>query len=275
MIANLKIVNMRCFACLLALAVAVSSFNALAQDKILRLATTTSTDNSGLLDHILPTFEASTGYKVHVVAVGTGKALRMGKDGDADVLLVHAPAAEKAFVGQGFGSSRTAVMYNDFVMVGPKHDPAKVSTLNSIAAVMRALVRSNSLFVSRADDSGTHKKELSFWKKANITPGGTNYREAGQGMGKVLRMAGELNAYTLVDRGTWLAYRGKSPLKRLFQGKPSLLNPYSLIRINPRRFADLNHKAADALIEWMTAEPAQNMIGGYQINGEPLFYPDA
>ncbi|MFT5260419.1 MAG: tungstate transport system substrate-binding protein [Saprospiraceae bacterium] len=266
---------MRFVVFLLAFVTTVTSISAYAQDKTLRLATTTSTDNSGLLDHILPAFEASTGYKVHVVAVGTGKALRMGKDGDADLLLVHAPQAEQDFVGAGYGLNRTAVMYNDFVVVGPKADPAKITTLSSIPEVMKALVDSNSIFVSRADDSGTHKKELSFWQEADIIPSGINYREAGQGMGKVLRIAGELDAYTLVDRGTWLAYKGESPLKLVFEGNPSLFNPYSFIRINPMRFADLNHEAANALIEWMTAELAQNMIGSFQINGESLFYPDA
>ncbi len=267
--------TMRFLVSLILAVLLISNLGANQEDKILRLATTSSTENSGLLNKILPDFEKQSGLAVHVIAVGTGKALRMGKDGDADVLLVHAPTAEKEFVELGYGLNRTPVMYNDFVIVGPKMDPADIASKSTIPKVMKALVASQSIFVSRADDSGTHKKELSFWAEANIKPGGSNYREAGQGMGRVLHIAGELNAYTLVDRGTWLAYKGKSPLDLLFEGNPRLFNPYSIVQINPSRFADLNHSGAQKFIHWMTSTPTQKMIGEYQINGQSLFFPDA
>ncbi len=250
------------------------TLNIQAQDsKVLRLATTTSTENSGLLDYILPNFEQSSGYDVHVVAVGTGRALRMGKDGDADVLLVHAPAAEAQFMANGYGGQRVGVMVNDFILVGPKADPAGLKSATSISNAMQGLVDGEHLFVSRADDSGTHKKELDLWSAAQLEPNGSTYREAGQGMGKVLRMAGELDAYTLVDRGTWLAYRADSPLDVVFENDPLLFNPYSIISINAQRHPRLNHKGAAALMAWFVSGSTQQKIGQYTINGQVLFLP--
>jgi tungstate transport system substrate-binding protein len=244
-------------------------------DSIIRLATTTSTENSGLLAHLLPVFEKQSGYKVHVIAVGTGKALRMGRDGDVDVLLVHAPAAEQVFVDSGYGEQRHPVMYNDFVIVGPVDDPANLSAARSIKEAFTSLASGKQLFVSRGDDSGTHKKEKSIWTSAGISPQGEWYREAGQGMGKVLQMSGELEAYTLTDRGTWLAFRDKSPLKITYEGDENLFNPYGIIAVNPNKYPDVNNVGANALIKWITAPSGQKMIGAYRVKNSQLFTPSA
>ena len=243
--------------------------------KTLRLATTTSTENSGLLQHLLPAFERETGYQVHVIAVGTGKALRMGRDGDVDVVLVHAPAAEQKFVDEGFGVKRIDVMYNDFVIVGPAEDPASVRSSTGGIDALTKIAKNQATFISRGDDSGTNKKELSLWKDAGINPQGDWYREAGQGMGKVLQMSGELSAYTLTDRGTWLAYQSKSPLKIACQGDPALFNPYGIIAVNPALYPDINHAGAQALIDWITSPAGQKLIGTYLVAGSLLFTPSA
>lgn len=246
-----------------------------AKIKTIRLATTTSTENSGLLDFLLPRFERSTGYKVHVIAVGTGKALRMGKDGDVDVLLVHALKAEKEFIQKAFGVKRYPVMYNDFVILGPVSDPASILDASSLQAAFQNINNQNSLFISRGDDSGTHKKEKNIWASANIRPEGRWYREIGQGMGKAIQMANELNAYTIADRGTWLSYQDKTDLKILYQGDDSLFNPYGIIAVNPTRYADINIKGANALIIWMTSKKGQQLIGQFQIDQQILFTPSA
>jgi tungstate transport system substrate-binding protein len=212
---------------------------------------------------------------VHVIAVGTGKALRMGRDGDVDVVLVHAPEAEARFVEAGYGDKRHAVMYNDFVIVGPPSDPAGIATAKRVSEAMRNIAATESLFVSRGDDSGTHKKELKLWQGGNITPQGEWYREAGQGMGKVLQIASELDAYTLTDRGTWLAYRNKSTLKVLFEGDEMLHNPYGIIAVSASRHADINHQGALALIAWITSAKGQQLIGDFRIDGTQLFIPMA
>lgn len=255
----------------------IMAFSAWAQAEtpVIRLATTTSTENSGLLAVLLPEFEKSSGMKVHVIAVGTGKALRMGRDGDVDLVLVHAPAAESAFVEGGFGIGRRDVMYNDFVLVGPTSDPAAIATTGDAGLALERIAAKQALFISRGDDSGTHKKELSLWQAAGITPVDEWYREAGQGMGKVLQIAGELDAYTLTDRGTWLAYREKSPLKVLLEGDPRLFNPYGIIAVNPERYPDINYQGASKLIEWITSETGQRMIGDFRIAGTQLFTPSA
>lgn len=245
------------------------------RDKLVRLATTTSTENSGLLGDLLPRFRSASGYQVHVIAVGTGKALRMGRDGDVDVVLVHAPAAEQRFVDEGFGQQRLPVMFNDFVIVGPADDPAGVSEAGSAAAALGNIAAAGKLFVSRGDDSGTHKKEKSLWRSANVRPGDSWYREVGQGMGKVLQIADELGAYTLTDRGTWLAYREKSRLRISYQGHEELFNPYAIIAISAKRYPDLNHAGASALIEWMRGPEGQHAIANYRKAGEQLFTPSA
>jgi len=242
---------------------------------VIKLATTTSTDNSGLLDYLLPSFKKQTGYEVHVIAVGTGKALRIGCDGDADVVLVHAPKAEKAFVEKACGEKRNAVMYNDFVVVGPDSDPAGLESATTVNDAMKNIVKTQSLFVSRGDDSGTHKKELSLWKAAGAEAAGKWYREAGQGMGKVLQMAGEMDAYTLTDRGTWLAYKAKSPLKIRFEGDRVLQNPYSIIAVSKEKYTDINYVGAMALINWIRAEQAQDLIAEFKIENTRLFTPSA
>jgi len=244
-------------------------------EKVLRMATTTSTENSGLLDYLLPAFEVKTGYQVQVIAVGTGAALRMGREGDVDVLLVHAPGAEKKFMQAGYGVRRLAVMHNDFILVGPQQGSDSVMSASGIADAMRQISESPKGFISRGDDSGTHKKELSLWKIAGLEPQGAWYLEAGQGMGKVLQIAGEKDAFTLVDRGTWLALKDGSPLKLVFEGDEQLFNPYSIIALNPERYADLNHPAANALIDWIVSPAAQELIGDFRKNGEQLFIPDA
>jgi len=246
-----------------------------ADTAVVRLATTTSTDNSGLLALLLPEFEKHTGIKVQVIAVGTGKALRMGRDGDVDLVLVHAPAAEKAFVDAGYGVDRNNVMYNDFVLVGPAADPAGISQSGDASIALQRIAAGKALFVSRGDDSGTHKKEHELWRSAGIAPAGDWYREAGQGMGKVLQISGELDAYTITDRGTWIAYRDKSTLQVLFEGDPRLFNPYGIIAVNPQRYPDINYQGAARLIDWITSETGQQMIGGFNISGTHLFTPSA
>ena len=244
-------------------------------DRIIRLATTTSTDNSGLLTALLPEFSAATGYTVHVIAVGTGKALRMGRDGDVDVVLVHARSAEDKFVARGYGEKRYGVMYNDFVLVGPGDDPAGIAQAENAGDALRLLARHQAKFVSRGDDSGTHKKELGLWREAGVTPGGSWYREAGQGMGKVLQIAAEMNAYTLTDRGTWLAYQSRSPLQIRFEGDPLLYNPYGIIAVHPKRYPDINHRGAQALIRWFVSPEGQQRIGDFRIGADRLFTPSA
>jgi tungstate transport system substrate-binding protein len=241
----------------------------------IRLATTTSTENSGLLQHLLPAFERETGHQVHVIAVGTGKALRMGQDGDVDVVLVHAPEAEQSFVDAGYGLKRHDVMYNDFIIVGPVDDPASVGEAHSGSEALGKIASGSSIFISRGDDSGTNKKELLLWNDAGIKPQGSWYREAGQGMGKVLQMAGELSAYTLTDRGTWLSLQNKLPLQLVYQGDPSLFNPYGIIAVSPSRYPDINHSGAQALIDWITSPSGQQLIGSYTVAGSLLFTPSA
>ena len=245
-------------------------------NKVIKLATTTSTENSGLLKYLLPQFEKDTGYRVHTIAVGTGKALRMGQDGDVDVLLVHALNAEKKFITDGHGVVRFPVMMNDFVMVGPKHDPASLSTAKTALEAFSLLSTSKSKFISRGDDSGTHKKELSLWEASDQSPKElTAYIEAGQGMGKILQMAGEMDAYTLTDRGTWLAYADKLPLSIVFEGDAQLFNPYGIIGISKKKYPELNHTGAKALIRWITSNKGQKMIGDFRIAGKVLFKPSA
>jgi tungstate transport system substrate-binding protein len=249
------------------------SCTSMADTSFIRLATTTSTDNSGLLDILLPAFEKDGKYKVKVISVGTGKALRLAREGDVDVVLVHARSAEDKLVADGYGVNRRDVMYNDFVLVGPDSDPANIRGTTDASTALSRIVASKSLFISRGDTSGTHKKELQLWEQAGIKPQGQWYREAGQGMGKVLQIAGELDAYTLTDRGTWLAYRNKVPLVIVTEGDKRLFNPYGIIAANPARYPDTNYSGAMALINWVTSSAAQNMIGAFTIDGQTLFVP--
>jgi tungstate transport system substrate-binding protein len=240
-----------------------------------RMATTTSTDNSGLFDVIQPVFERELDIRVHVIAVGTGKALELGRRGDVDVVLVHARPAEEAFVSAGYGLERHEIMYNDFIIVGPKADPAGVRGLRDAGKALARIAAAGSTFISRGDDSGTHKKEGAIWQEAAVAPAGDWYRQVGQGMGKTLQIAGELDGYTLVDRGTWLAIRSRSPLQLLVAGGEELKNPYGIIAVNPGRFPDANHAAVQRLIDWFGTDQAHALIAGYRVDGEQLFHPVA
>ncbi len=254
------------------------TFAALASNdsnSMLRLATTTSTANSGLMDYLLPEFTKETGVEVQVIAVGTGKALRLGQEGDVDIVLVHARNAEQAFIDAGFGVERFDVMYNDFVLIGPPDDPAQISTSHSVVEVLGKIHNTKSVFISRGDDSGTHKKELSLWQKTDYLPQGDWYKSVGQGMGKVIQIANEMGGYTMTDRGTWLAYQAKSNLALLYQGDPPLFNPYGIIAVNPKRHPHVNHAGAESLIDWLTSEKGQHMIGTFTVKGEQLFIPNA
>jgi tungstate transport system substrate-binding protein len=259
---------------LLLTALLVSSLG-LASDIPLRLATTTSTANSGLMDYLLPRFTAETGLEVHLIAVGTGKALRLGREGDVDIVLVHARQAEDKFVADGYGVDRADVMYNDFIIVGPKSDPADAAASNSVAEVFAKIHVSQHFFISRGDDSGTHKRELILWQSANKTPAGSWYREVGQGMGKTLQIANEVDGYSMTDRGTWLAYQSKLDISLLYEGKPPLFNPYGIIAVNPRRHPDANYDGASQLIQWIVSPPVQKLIGEFKIKGQQLFVPSA
>lgn len=250
-----------------------------AGDNVIRLATTTSTANSGLLDFLLPKFEAKCDCKVHVIAVGTGKALKLGEDGNVDVVLVHARPAEDAFIAAGHGVDRRDVMYNDFVLIGPYNDPSKVGAEKDVVQAMKNIAGSKHKFVSRGDDSGTDKMEKSYWKSADIKPDELKkarwYFSAGQGMGEVLMMSGEMRAYTLTDRGTYVAYRDKIGLPILMQGDPRMFNPYGIIAVNPKKYPDINYQGATALAAWITSPEGQQLIGSFKVHGEQLFTPSA
>jgi len=254
----------------------LSALHAVAgEPEIVRMATTTSTENSGLFTVIQPAFEQALDIRVHVIAVGTGKALELGRRGDVDVVLVHAKPAEEVFIKDGYGLARHEIMYNDFVIVGPPGDPAGVRGMQDAARAFARIAAAPAIFVSRSDDSGTHKKEKAVWQRADLRPEGRWYRQVGQGMGQTLQIAGEMNGYTLVDRGTWLAYRADSPLQLLVSGGGDLRNPYGIIAVNPERFPDVNYAAAQRLIDWFASPEAHALIAGYKVEGEQLFYPVA
>ncbi len=240
----------------------------------LRLATTTSTDNSGLLAVVNPVFTGKTGIPVDVIAVGTGKALRLGQNCDVDVVLVHAPAAEKAYVEAGYGINRLAVMHNDFVILGPANDPAGVRQARNAADALRRIARARAGFVSRDDDSGTHKKEMRLWKNAAIEPEGKWYNAVGQGMGAALQFADNKQAYVLSDRGTWLAMRDKLDLAVVFEGDPALHNPYHVMAVSPVRCPSVDYDAAMRYAAFLTGPVGQELIGGFKVDGQPLFRPD-
>ncbi|MBL8097707.1 MAG: substrate-binding domain-containing protein [Anaerolineales bacterium] len=242
------------------------------------LATTTSTQDSGLLDVLIPMFEEQTGYTVQTVAVGTGQALKMGEEGNADVLLVHAPASEEAFMEGGFGTDRAAVMHNDFIIVGPEADPAGLIGTTSVIEGLEKIYELNATFVSRGDDSGTHKKELDIWKKANLDPAGQSwYLETGQGMGATLTVASEKEGYTLTDRATYLAQKDNLSVVLVMEGDASLLNPYHVITVNSEKWENVNYEGAMAFYNFMIAPETQTVISefGIDLYGEPLFFPDA
>ncbi len=264
------------FCLAVALGLALLASPAPAGERI-RLATTTSTQNSGLLDHLLPPFEKATGIKVDVIAVGTGKALALGRRCDVDLVMVHAPSLEKKFVAQGFGADRRKLMHNYFVVLGPPGDPAHVAQAKDAAQAFRALAAAKAPFVSRGDRSGTHVKETALWRAAGVKPAWPGYKEAGQGMGAVLTMANQLQAYTLSDIGTFLKYQsaGKLDLKVLFAKDPLLKNPYSVILVNPARCPKVKAGPAKALMDFLLSPKGQELIRSYQAGGRQLFWPDA
>jgi tungstate transport system substrate-binding protein len=238
----------------------------------LRLATTTSTEASGLLAELLPPFEQANDCKVDVIAVGTGKALKLGESGDVDVVLVHARSLEDQFMANGYGSERRDVMYNDFVLLGPPHDPAGVLGGSDLVAVMGKIATTGASFVSRGDESGTHVRERELWQAAGVIPQGRWYLEAGRGMGEVIIMANERQGYTLSDRGTYLAFKGKVDLKVVFAGDERMFNPYGVIMVNPARHPHVKQDLARKFLDFLTSESGQNLINGFLIAEEQLFY---
>jgi tungstate transport system substrate-binding protein len=251
-------------------------FPAAGQTVRLRLATTTSTQDSGLLPILNPPFEKLTGITVDVIAVGTGKAIKLGENGDVDVLLVHDRKAEDKFIAAGFGVNRRDVMHNDFVVVGPASDPARVTASASTADAFARIFAARAPFVSRGDASGTNTKELDLWAAASVKPSDGWYKEAGQGMGEVLIMSANLAAYTLADRGTWIAMKDKLPgLRILSEGDPALFNPYGVIAVNPQKHPQANYMAAMQYIAWVTSVQGQKVIRDYTMGGQRLFTPDA
>jgi len=246
-----------------------------AKEVILRLATTTSTYETGLLDRILPPFEKKHNVKVHIISVGTGKAIKIAENGDVDVILVHARKAEDKFVAEGYGVNRRDVMYNDFILMGPADDSAGIAGTKDAKAAFARIADGSHTFVSRGDDSGTHKKEESLWAKLDMEPNGSWYLEAGQGMSATLRMADEKNAYVMVDRATYLFNRDKLRLKLLVEGDKDLFNPYGIIPVSPYKYKHVKYELAMALVAWMTAPECQRMVGEYKKMGQQLYYPNA
>jgi len=244
--------------------------------QVLKLSTTTSTENSGLLAYLFPSFEAKSGMKVQVISVGTGKALELAKNGDVDVTLVHARPSEDKFVAEGYGVNRRDVMYNDFILVGPPGDPAGVKTAGKdVLKGLKKIVDSHARFISRGDNSGTEQMEQAYWKQLGSKPTGSAYVSAGLGMGEVLNMASELHAYTLTDRATYLAYRAKTDLTIVLEGDPRMFNPYGIIAVNPARHPGINYKGAMQLIDWITSREGQGKIAGFRIEGKQVFFPSA
>ncbi|WP_066638854.1 substrate-binding domain-containing protein [Desulfolucanica intricata] len=246
------------------------------QNKDVILATTTSTQDSGLLDILIPEFEKKTGYTVKPIAVGTGAALAMGEKGEADVLLVHAPEDEKKLVDSGVGINYELVMHNDFIIVGPGNDPAGIKGSKTVDAFNK-IAENKATFISRGDDSGTHKKEISIWKAAGVKPEGSWYQESGSGMGQTLTIASEKQGYTLTDRATYLAQKKNINLEILLEGDKTLLNIYHVMQVNPDKFSKVNKDGGKAFVEFMTAPETQKIIEdfGKDKYGEPLFFPDA
>lgn len=237
----------------------------------IKLATTTSTYHSGLLDHLLPEFKKDSGYEVVVHPTGTGKALKMGQNGDVDLMITHAPKAEADFIEKGFGILPRPLMYNDFILLGPKEDPANIQTASNASDALAKIAAQNAIFVSRGDNSGTDKKEHLLWKASGRKTDFSNYKSIGQGMGPALTMTNELQGYTLSDRGTWLAYQNRLDLAVLYAGDPTLINPYQVILVNPKRYPDTNSTGAKKLSDWLISAKAQGLINQFRIKGHALF----
>ena len=253
-------------------------WSANASERFIVVASTTSTENSGLYSFVLPRFSEQTGIEVRVVAVGTGQALHIAQNGDADVLLVHHRPSEDQFISQGYGVTRYDLMYNDYILVGPRDDPASVLSAANVIGAIRRIATSKSLFISRGDDSGTHKKELELWNQSgiNTTKAGNGwYQETGRGMGGTLNMASALDAYTLTDRATWLKFGNKGRLDILFQSDPPLFNPYGIILVNPQKHPHVKTLDGQTFIDWMLSETGQTLIANYRILGQQAFFPTA
>jgi len=251
---------------------------ALAADRFITVASTTSTEDSGLFGSILPKFTAKTGIEVRVVAKGTGQAIDLAKRGDADVLFVHHKPSEEKFVAEGFSTVRKPVMYNDFVVVGPASDPAGVKGSKDVAASLSKIAEAKAPFVSRGDDSGTNKAELALWKIAKLDPAkadGGWYRSIGQGMGPTLNTAAAMNGYTLTDRGTWLNFKNRGPLTVLVEGDKRLFNQYGVMLVNPAKFPHVKAADGQTFVDWLVSAEGQKAIADYTINGEQLFFPNA
>ena len=248
-----------------------------AADRFITVASTTSTEDSGLFKSILPKFTEKTGIEVRVVAKGTGQAIDIAKRGDADVLFVHHKASEEKFVAEGFSTVRKPVMYNDFVIVGPKADPAKVGGSKDVSAALKSIAAAKAPFVSRGDDSGTHKSEQALWKTAGIDPtaGDGWYRAIGQGMGATLNTAAAVNGYAMTDRATWLSFKNRGDLDVLVEGDKRLFNQYGVMLVNPAKFAHVKAADGQAFVDWLVSAEGQKAIADYTINGKPLFFPNA
>ena len=259
------------------LAITINSPQAFAQDKSIVVSSTTSTEQSGLFGFILPIFKMKTGIDVKVVAVGTGQALDIGRRGDADVVFVHDKPAEELFVQEGYSTKRNEVMYNDFVLIGPKSDPAKVAGGKDIQVAFQKIAAAQAPFVSRGDKSGTHAAELRYWKGAGIavSPSQAWYKETGSGMGPALNTASAMNGYILADRATWLSFKNRGDLTILVQGDPKLFNQYGVMLVNPAKYPAVKKAEGQAFIDWLISKNGQDVIASYQIGGEQLFFPNA
>jgi tungstate transport system substrate-binding protein len=272
------VVHRRSFAISLVALIALSTISAQAQERFITVASTTSTEQSGLFGHLLPRFEQKTGIKVHIVAVGTGQALDLARRGDADVVFVHARSAEEKFLAEGHGVKRYPVMYNDFVLVGPKSDPAKIGGSKDILEALKKLEAAKAPFVSRGDKSGTHLAELDLWKAAGVDidkAKGPGYRDTGQGMGPALNTASSMNAYILTDRGTWLAFKNRGDLTTLVEGDKRLFNQYGVMLVNPDKHPSVKKELGQMFVDWVISPEGQQAISEYKINGEQLFFPNA
>ena len=264
---------------IISLVLIINVSSAFAQEQsFITLSSTTSTENSGLLDHLIPKFKQKTGIDVRVVAVGTGRALKLGERGDADLVLVHHKTSEEYFVEKGFGVERYDVMYNDYVIVGPKDDPANISSVIKADKALNLIYKHQAPFVSRGDDSGTYKKELELWLLAGVDIqqySGTWYREAGASMGATLNIANGMNAYTLTDRGTWLSFKNRDALTLLFENDPPLFNQYGVILVSPERHPHIKFKEAKLFSDWLTSNEGQQAIAEFTLEGQQLFFPNA
>jgi tungstate transport system substrate-binding protein len=256
----------------------IGVYTSLAADNFIILQSTTSTQNSGLFEHILPLFSKETGIEVRVVAVGTGQALKSAQNGDGDVVLVHSEPDEQKFVADGWGVKRYPVMYNDFIIVGPVSDPAKIAGLKNAPDALKTIAEARAPFASRSDESGTHKAELKLWADAGVDPKASSggwYLETGSGMGATLNLAVGKQAYALTDRGTWLSFGNKAGYKILVEGDPKLFNQYGVILVNPNRHRNVKAREGQSFIDWLTGSEGQAAIAAYKIDGEQLFFPNA